>query len=84
MTKTPTGALWFHKFLLREKRRHRAGPFIFLGLGLAQYPHLVRPDVTLQHAAAPESTMKFLSAGAVVLLSLLLYLFQIFKGQEQR
>ena len=57
-------------------------------LGLAQFPHLVTPDVTIQNAAAPESTLKFLllalGAGAVVLLPSLFYLFQIFKGQEQR
>jgi hypothetical protein len=39
-------------------------------------------------AAAPESTLKLLllalEAGAVALLASLLYLFQIFKGQEQR
>jgi len=62
--------------------------FILVGWGLAQFPHLVTPDVTLQNAAAPESTLKLLllgvGAGAVVLLPSLFYLFQIFKRQEQR
>ena len=62
--------------------------FILLGWGLAQFPHLVTPDVTIQNAAAPESTLKLLllalGAGAVVLLPSLIYLFQIFKGQEER
>ena len=62
--------------------------FILLGWGLAQFPHLVTPDVTIQNAAAPESTLKLLllalGAGTVVLLPSLFYLFQIFKGQEQR
>ena len=61
--------------------------FILLGWGLAQFPHLVTPDVTIQNAAAPESTLKLLllalGAGTVVLLPSLFYLFQIFKGQEQ-
>ena len=62
--------------------------FILLGWGLAQFPHLVTPDVTIQNAAAPESTLKLLllalGAGTVVLLPSLFYLFQIFKRQEQR
>jgi cytochrome d ubiquinol oxidase subunit II len=49
---------------------------------------LVTPDVTLQNAAAPESTLKLLllalGAGGIVLLPSLIYLFQIFKGQEER
>jgi len=60
---------------------------ILVGWGLAQFPHLVAPDVTIQNAAAPQSTLKLLllalGAGAVVLLPSLLYLFQIFKRQEQ-
>jgi cytochrome bd ubiquinol oxidase subunit II len=62
--------------------------FILAGWGLAQFPHLVTPGVTLQNAAAPESTLKplllALGAGGVVLLPSLIYLFQIFKGQEER
>jgi cytochrome d ubiquinol oxidase subunit II len=55
---------------------------------LAQFPHRVTPDVTIQNAAAPESTLRLLflavGAGAVVLLPSLYYLFQIFRSQEQR
>jgi cytochrome bd ubiquinol oxidase subunit II len=61
---------------------------ILIGWGLAQFPHLVAPDVTIQNAAAPEPTLKLLllalGAGVVVLFPSLLYLFQIFKRQEQR
>ena len=61
---------------------------ILVGWGLAQFPHLVTPDVTLQNAAAPESILKLLllalGAGAVVLLPSLLYLFRIFKLQGER
>src|ERR1700757_1874927 len=60
--------------------------FILLGWGLAQFPHLVTPDVTIQNAAAPESTLKLLllalGAGTVILLPSLFYLFRIFKGQD--
>ncbi len=75
---TATVALWSRRFYGAR----------ILGWGLAQFPHLVTPDVTLQNAAAPESTLKLLllalGAGAVVLLPSLIYLFQIFKGQEER
>jgi cytochrome bd ubiquinol oxidase subunit II len=61
---------------------------ILLGWALAQFPHLVTPDVTIQNAAASESTLRLLllvlGAGAIVLLPSLFYLFRIFKGQEQR
>jgi cytochrome d ubiquinol oxidase subunit II len=85
---TATLALWFRKFYLARIAAVAEVTFILVGWGLAQFPHLVTPDVTIQNAAAPESTLKLLllalGAGAVVLLPSLFYLFQIFKRQEQR
>jgi cytochrome d ubiquinol oxidase subunit II len=85
---TATLALWFRKFYLARIAAVAQVTFVLLGWGLAQFPHLVTPDVTIQNAAAPESTLKLLlvalGAGAVVLLPSLFYLFQIFKRQEQR
>jgi len=81
-------ALWSRRFYLARIAAVAQVTFILLGWGLAQFPHLVTPDVTLQNAAAPESTLKLLllalGAGTVVLLPSLIYLFQIFKGQEER
>jgi cytochrome bd ubiquinol oxidase subunit II len=81
-------ALWSRRFYLARIAAVAQVTFILLGWGLAQFPHLVTPDVTLQNAAAPESTLKLLllalGAGAVVLLPSLIYLFQIFNGQEER
>jgi cytochrome bd ubiquinol oxidase subunit II len=81
-------ALWFRRFYLARIAAVAQVTFILLGWGLAQFPHLVTPDVTLQNAAAPESTLKLLllalGAGAVVLLPSLIYLFQIFNRQEER
>jgi len=83
-----TLALWSRRFYLARIAAVAQVTFILLGWGLAQFPHLVTPDVTIQNAAAPESTLKLLllalGAGGVVLLPSLFYLFQIFKGQEQR
>jgi cytochrome d ubiquinol oxidase subunit II len=85
---TATLALWFRKFYLARIAAVAEVTFILIGWGLAQFPHLVTPDVTIQNAAAPESTLKLLllalGAGAVVLLPSLFYLLQIFKRQEQR
>jgi cytochrome d ubiquinol oxidase subunit II len=81
-------ALWSRRFYLARIAAVAQVTFILLGWGLAQFPHLVTPDVTIQNAAAPESTLKLLlmalGAGTVVLLPSLFYLFQIFKAEEQR
>jgi cytochrome bd ubiquinol oxidase subunit II len=83
-----TLALWSRRFYVARIAAVAQVTFILLGWGLAQFPHLVTPDVSIQNAAAPESTLKLLllalGAGAVVLLPSLLYLFQIFKAQERR
>ena len=81
-------ALWFRVFSLARTAAVVQVTFILVGWGLAQFPHLVTPDVTIQNAAAPGSTLKLLlialGVGALVLLPSLFYLFQIFKRQEQR
>jgi cytochrome d ubiquinol oxidase subunit II len=81
-------ALWSRRFYLARIAAVAQVTFILLGWGLAQFPHLVTPDVTIQNAAAPEATLKLLllalGAGTVVLLPSLFYLLHIFKGEEQR
>jgi cytochrome bd ubiquinol oxidase subunit II len=81
-------ALWFRAFNLARAAAVAQVAFILVGWALAQFPHLVAPEVTIENAAAPESTLKLLllalGAGAVILLPSLLYLLQIFKRQEQR
>lgn len=78
-------ALWFRIFNLARIAAVAEVTIILVGWGLAQFPHLVTPDVTIQNAAASESTLKplliALGAGAVVLVPSLLYLLQIFKRQ---
>ena len=81
-------SLWLRVFRMARIAAFVQVSLILVGWGLAQFPHLVAPDVTIQNAAAPESTLKplliALGVGVVVLLPSLLYLFQIFKRQEQR
>ena len=75
-----------------SRKRHERTFFLLvhrwecrIGWALAQFPHLVTPNVTIQNAAAPEATLKLLllalGAGVVVLVPSLLYLLQIFKRQ---
>jgi cytochrome d ubiquinol oxidase subunit II len=58
---------------------------LLLGWGLAQYPYLIYPDVTIENAAAPAPTLRFLlysiPPGAALLLPSLWLLFRVFKGR---
>lgn len=58
---------------------------LLAGWGLAQYPYLIYPDVTLAGAAAPDPTLEFilytLPLGLLVLLPSLWFLFRVFKGK---
>ena len=58
---------------------------LLAGWGLAQYPYIIYPDVTLASAAAPTVTLDFilytLPLGLLVLLPSLWYLFRVFKGE---
>lgn len=53
------------------------------GWALGQFPYLLPPDMTVQNAAAPASTLKLLlialTAGLAVLVPSLRYLFKVFK-----
>jgi cytochrome bd ubiquinol oxidase subunit II len=80
-------SLWFRVFRVARIAAFVQVSLILVGWGLAQFPHLVTPDVTIENAAAPESTLKLLllalGAGGAVLFPSLLYLFRIFKRPEQ-
>jgi cytochrome d ubiquinol oxidase subunit II len=57
---------------------------ILTGWSVAQFPHLIVPDIDILKAAAPQTTLRLLAialaVGAVVLLPSLYYLFRIFKS----
>ncbi len=57
---------------------------LLAGWGLAQYPYLIYPDLTLSAAAGSEATLRFvlfsLPLGLVLLLPSLWLLFKVFKG----
>jgi cytochrome d ubiquinol oxidase subunit II len=59
--------------------------FLLFGWGLAQRPYLIYPDVTLQNAAAPDATLRFilysLPFGMAILIPSLFFLFSVFKSE---
>ena len=60
---------------------------LLMGWGLAQYPYLIFPDVTLHKAAAPQATLRFIlyavPAGMILLLPSLWFLFWVFKRERK-
>ncbi|MBI5420160.1 MAG: cytochrome d ubiquinol oxidase subunit II [Deltaproteobacteria bacterium] len=58
---------------------------ILAGWGLAQYPFLVRPDLTVVSTASPPATLRLilysLAAGAVLLFPALFILLRVFKRE---
>jgi len=58
---------------------------LLIGWAMAQYPYLVRPDVTIYSAAASPRTLRFLlgalAAGAVLLFPAIIFLFRVFKWE---
>ncbi len=61
---------------------------ILLGWGLAQYPYLVVPDVTVAGSAGAPATLRMVSwalaAGGALLLPSFLWLFRVFKARPDR
>jgi cytochrome d ubiquinol oxidase subunit II len=59
---------------------------LLLGWGLAQYPYLIYPDVSVHRAAAPHATLRFvvysLPIGMALLLPSLWLLFRVFKAER--
>jgi len=59
---------------------------ILVGWGLAQYPHVVAPDLTLTNTATVPSTLyalrSALAVGAVVLFPAFSYLLYVFKRRQ--
>lgn len=60
----------------------------FIGIGISFYPYIVPPSITIAQAAAPEQSLKFLLAGAIVLVPLILaytaYAYWVFRGKTAK
>ena len=78
------GSLWRRRYRLARMGAAAQVTLIVLGWGLAQYPNILPPSLTIAAAAAPRVTLELaliaVVAGAVVLLPSLYYLFKIFKS----
>jgi cytochrome bd ubiquinol oxidase subunit II len=79
--------LWIRRFRMARAAAVVAVTLILLGWGLAQYPYLVVPDLTVHNAKSAESTLMLLvwvlAAGAVLLFPSFAYLYWVFKGQRR-
>jgi cytochrome d ubiquinol oxidase subunit II len=60
---------------------------IMIGLGLAQYPYIVAPDLTIDNAAAPLSSLRILLLvtflGLILVAPAFIYLYWIFQIRPQ-
>ena len=81
-------ALWARRFPLARFCAAGQVTLILWGWALAQYPYLVRPELTIHNSAAPQATMRTLlwalAAGVVLLFPSYWYLFHVFKGSTQK
>jgi cytochrome d ubiquinol oxidase subunit II len=83
------GALWA---LYRERYRlarvlaAAQVTVVVIGFGLAQWPHIIVPDMSFEAALAPESVVVpmliVLACVAPILLVALVYLYRVFKAQD--
>jgi cytochrome d ubiquinol oxidase subunit II len=90
-----TGAAALGAFAALFLRRYRAAralavgqvSLIVLGWGLAQWPYLLGPELTIRGSAAPDPTLRAvlvaLAAGSLILLPSLWWLFRVFKRSDR-
>jgi cytochrome d ubiquinol oxidase subunit II len=78
-------ALWTRTFGFARVCAAGQVSLILWGWGVAQFPYLVPPELTVSNSAAPPVTLQFvlaaLSLGAVLLLPSFWYLFRVFRGR---
>ena len=77
-------SLWRRRYKRARIAAAAQVTLIVWGWGIAQYPYLLPPDLTIAGAAAPRVTLELaliaVLAGAVVLFPSLYYLMRVFKG----
>jgi cytochrome d ubiquinol oxidase subunit II len=80
-------ALLFHRFHLARIASVAQVVFLLAGWGLAQHPYIIYPDITLQNAAAPAATLRFVLVtrpfGLGLLAPSLWLLFSVFKRPQR-
>jgi cytochrome d ubiquinol oxidase subunit II len=77
-------ALWTRRYRIARLAAATQVAVILWGWGLAQYPYLLPPDLTIAAAAAPRVTLELalgaVGVGAIVLFPSLYYLLRVFKS----
>ena len=77
-------ALWKRRYGIARVAVAAQVTLIVWGWGLAQYPYVLPPDLTIDAAAAPRVTLELalaaVTVGAVLLFPSLYYLLRVFKG----
>jgi cytochrome d ubiquinol oxidase subunit II len=80
-------ALWQRRYRVARVAAAAQVALILWGWGVAQYPYMLPPGLTIAGAAAPEITLKLtlvaLALGAIVVVPSLYYLFRIFKSRRE-
>jgi cytochrome d ubiquinol oxidase subunit II len=80
-------ALWSHSYLRARMAAAAQVALIVIGWGVAQYPYLVRPELTIANSAVPSNILLDLeiaiAVGAVVLIPSLILLLLIFKTHRK-
>ena len=79
-------SLWQRRYRLARIAAAAEVALILWGWGVAQYPYMLPPDLTIAGAAAPLRTLELslgvLALGALVLFPSLFYLFKVFKSRN--
>ena len=79
-------ALWQRRYAVARIAAAAEVALILWGWGVAQYPYMLPPDLTIAGAAGPRLTLQLtlavLALGAVVLFPSLFYLFKVFKSPK--
>ena len=59
----------------------------YIGLGISLYPQIVPPDITIWQAAAPDKSLRFLLAGALILVPIIIgymaHAYWVFRGKVE-
>ncbi len=80
------GLLWVRRFAAARVAAAAQVTLIVLGWGLAQYPEVAIPGLTIAECGAPRSVLVpmlvTLGIGSVVLVPALIYLFAVFKAHS--
>jgi cytochrome d ubiquinol oxidase subunit II len=78
--------LWLRRFRQARIAAAIQVALIVVGWGIAQYPYLIRPDITIANSAAPDNVAAAIDAalgcGAIVLIPSLMVLFTVFKRRQ--